>query len=344
MRRDKAATGTVDALTVGTHPLTQLVQTFNGLGGQAAVGTWSHIDEQVTVAPCGLDHRADDIVTALVVLVGDAVAPSVVHRHTGLQRQLADAVLTRVTRRVLTGHVLLKNLDILARERHLVVVVTDETCGLQAVDEGILLVELPIEGHGVGVMFPLAVKPDGTDGSVVGQQLGQLVVHELVVLAPVGGCWIVGHLFLVTPQGVVQTVPIQMGIVEMQLDAVTLASVGEFLEHIALEGGGIDNVVVGDCALEHRESVVMARGDGDVAGARILDGSHPLVGVETRRIETGRQLGILIAVDTLVEHDPLAVGKHGIDTPVDKDTELVVLEFLAGAEVLLAGSVHGLLG
>ena len=78
------------------------------------------------------------------------------------------------------------------------VVVAYEACGLQAVDEGILLVQLPVKWRGISIMFPLAVKPDGAHGAVVGQQFGQLIVHELVVLGPVGGRRIVGQLLLVS--------------------------------------------------------------------------------------------------------------------------------------------------
>ena len=154
MRWNDAATGAVDALAILAHPLAQGMQTLDGLGGQTTIGTWPHVDEQVAIAPSGLDQCADDVVGALVVLVGDAVAPGAVHGHAGLQRQLADAVLARVAGGVLARHVLLKYLYILAGEGNLVVVVADETGGLQAVDEGILLVELPVKGHRVGVVLP----------------------------------------------------------------------------------------------------------------------------------------------------------------------------------------------
>ena len=56
-----------------------------------------------------------------------------------------------------------------------------------------------------------------------------------------------------------------------------------------------------------------------------------------------RQLGVLVAVNLLVEHHPLAVGQHRVDAPVDKDAEFVVLELLASLEVFLAGDISGLL-
>ena len=223
------------------------------------------------------------------------------------------------------------------------VVVADEAGGLQTVNQGILFVELPIKWGRVGVMLPFTIKPDGADGTIVGQQLGQLVVHEFVVLRPVGGRSVVRHIILVSSQRIIQAMPVQMGIVEMQLDAVALASVGKFFEHVALEGSRVHDVVVAHRTLEHRKAVMVARGDGDVAGAGILDGAHPFVGVKTRRIESRRQLSVLVAVDALVVHHPLAVGKHGINAPVNEYTKFVVLELLTGLEVLLAGHVGNLL-
>ena len=152
------------------------------------------------------------------------------------------------------------------------------------------------------------------------------------------------HLFLMAAQGIIQAVPVEVGIIEMQLDAVSLARIGEFLEHITLEGGGVDDVVVAGSALEHRETVVVARGDGNVAGTGILDGTHPCIGIEARRIEAGWQLGILVTANALVEHHPLAIGQHGIDTPVNEHTQFIVLELLAGTQVLLAGNIGRLLG
>ena len=224
------------------------------------------------------------------------------------------------------------------------VVVADKAGGLQTVNEGILLVELPVEGRRVGIVLPLTVKPDGADWTIVGEQFGQLVVHEFVILRPVGGSGIVGQFILVASQRIVQPMPVQVGIVEMQFDAMALAGVGKFLEDVTLEGGGIDDIIVADCTLEHRETVVMARGDGNIAGTGVLDGAHPLVGIKARGIEACRQLGILVAVDVLVEHDPLAVGEHRIDAPMDEDTKFIVLELLTGTQVLVSGNVIGLLG
>ena len=130
----------------------------------------------------------------------------------------------------------------------------------------------------------------------------------------------------------------------MQFDAVALTGVGQFLEHVALEGGGIHNVVVAHLALEHRETVVVARSNRDVARSSILDGTHPLVGIKARGIEPRRQLGILVTVDALIVHHPLAVGQHRINTPVDKNAKFVVLKFLAGLEVFLTGHIGRLLG
>ena len=66
------------------------------------------------------------------------------------------------------------------------------------------------------------------------------------------------QLLLMPPQRVVQAVPVEVRIIEMELDAVTLTSIGEFLEHIAAIGSRIYNVVVACRGLEHREAIVVA--------------------------------------------------------------------------------------
>ena len=60
-------------------------------------------------------------------------------------------------------------------------VVSHQTGGLQAVDEVILFSHAPVKRNRVLVVVPIAVKPDGVDFAVVGQQFRQLSVHEVEV-------------------------------------------------------------------------------------------------------------------------------------------------------------------
>ena len=65
-------------------------------------------------------------------------------------------------------------------------VVPYQTFRLKLVYQSILFRKLPVE---IGILFlvPPAVEPDGTYFTVVGEQFGQLVVHELIITAPVAG-------------------------------------------------------------------------------------------------------------------------------------------------------------
>ena len=84
---------------------------------------------------------------------------------------------------------------------------------------------------------------------------------------------------------------------------------------------------------------MVARRDGDVACAGILEGANPFVGIELRRIEAAGKLSIFLIVDFPAILYPFALAEHGVDAPVNEDAELVVLELLARLEVLRCGRV-----
>ena len=209
--------------------------------------------------------------------VGDAVAPGVVHRLARLQWQGAHALSAGETGLVLAGQVLLKELEVLAVVGGTVMVVANHAVGLQTVDEGILLVESPVES--LFLVVPHAVEPDGTDGAVVREQFRQLAVHEGIVGRPVGGALVVGHI-LAAAGGIVGAIPVHVGIVEVQLESLLGTGGREFLQHVASEGRGLDDIVVAGFAVPHGESVVVAAGEGDVLCACLLEEQYPLAGAE----------------------------------------------------------------
>ena len=120
-------------------------------------------------------------------------------------------------------------------------------------------------------------------------------------------------------------------IVESQLDALLLAGRGQFLERIAMEGRGVDDVVRAGLGVEHGEAVVVLRGDDDVLHAGVLGDRHPLVGVELHRVELLGVAGVFGHGDLAVVHDPLAdaadllavvgAGGHAVEAPVDEHAE-----------------------
>lgn len=128
----------------------------------------------------------------------------------------------------------------------------------------------------------------------------------------------------------------------MQPDTLLAASLRQFAQHIAAERGGIDDIVVGKSGIEHGESLVVARGEADVARARRLDRTHPLPRVEACGTEAARKLGVLLVIEVFVGHGPLAGSQHAVKAPMEEYPEAVVAERLARPQVVGRGNVSGL--
>src|SRR5262249_53228501 len=100
---------------------------------------------------------------------------------------------------------------------------------------------------------------------------------------------------------------------------------------ILLVRRAIDDVVVGDPAVVHREAIVVLRRDHDVLHAGVLRDADDLLRVELDWIELRRKRLVLGARDVRPRHDPLAhvlrslslplAGGHGVEAPVDEHAE-----------------------
>ena len=211
----------------------------------------AYVEQQVsTLARCA-DEQAEQCLGALVVLVNELVTPHAVHCLTCLKWQAAD-FLAAEAGLVLAWNVTLEYLDVLTRVCGIVVVVTDEARWLEFVDERVLLVELPVEWGWILVTVPLSVEPDGADFTIVCEQLGQLLIHEVVVCRPV----LVlpntaDDLLAGTSHWVLVARPVNVRVVEVQLDALLVALVGKLLEHVAAEWCGVNDVVFALLCVPH---------------------------------------------------------------------------------------------
>ena len=96
-----------------------------------------------------------------------------------------------------------------------------------------------------------------------------------------------------------------------------------------MEGGSIYDIEIGLLGAEHGKSVVMARGDGDIFGPRSFDGRHPFGSIEPRRIKAGGKQIVFRTLDVLVVLVPLALGGHTVYSPMQEDTEFLVLKFFS---------------
>ena len=231
------------------------------------------------------------------------------------------------------------------------VIVTDEATRLQAVDKVVNALQVPgrcIEAIRLDLPVPKAVEPDGAHLAVIGEQFGELLFHEGDVMLPQGIFFpefrgqqavgrglpgSVGEFTAGVPSGtsqrpVILPGPVQQGIIEMDFQALPVAFVRKFLQDIPLEGGGVNYVEVGSGGIEHRKSVMMAGSDADVPGTCLLEGGHPFRRIEPGGVESPSELFVFIRLQALGLQYPLALPEHGVDAPVDEDTELFGGEFL----------------
>ena len=211
----------------------------------------------------------------------------------------------------------------------------DERLRLELVDQCIRGVEPP---RRIGPIPP-AVEPDAADLAVVGQQLAQLPVHVLDVPRPLALFRPPGVAAGAAARKVIGVMPVELRVVEEQLEALLSALLGERLEDIFLVRRSRDDVVVGHPGVEHREAVVMLARDGDVLHARGLRERNPLGRIERHRIELRRQLLVIGDGDSPVVHDPLTVAEHAVDAPVHEQAEARVLEPAARRQVRRARAI-----
>ena len=166
----------------------------------------------------------------------------------------------------------------------------------------------------------------------VGVEIGIPVAVVGAAVVPVGGA----------ARIVVGIVPIELRIIEEELDALAVALVGEHLQRIFLVRRALHDVPVGNFGVEHREAIMMARGDGDVLHAGGLGERDPCVGVEFFGIEKCRQALVFVDFQLAVVEYPFAVAEDAIDAPVNEHAEFHVLKFAAGLQVFGRWLVAGL--
>ncbi len=148
----------------------------------------------------------------------------------------------------------------------------------------------------------------------------------------------------------VGVVPVRVREVEIDFDVVTSSGGDEFRDHVAAERRFDDAVgavagldlrtsrgspvhAPGDARLrvEHREAVVVLRGEGEHAQAVVVEQLHPLLGVEAGGVPRLVSLLILLLLveRQLKERPRLAAGETlRVEAPVDADAVLDVLECL----------------
>ena len=335
-RGDCAAARPVDSFAIDLHPFAHFLQSLDGDGREFAVGLRADVHEEVGIFAGSFHQIMNQFFCRFIILIGDAVAPGMVHGFTRLKRQRGYLLSRRIARFILAREVALEELEVFTGVGGTVMVVANHARRLELMDEGVLFLELPVERFG---LVPDTVEPDGTDFAVVRQQLGQLVVHELVVGIPVFLALFAARSVSGVAHGVVRATPVEVRIIEMELDALLVAFVGQFFNQIPFKRRGIDDIIVRLLRVEHREAVVVARGDADILRTGGFDGRDPFRRVELDGVEARSQLRVFLPIQVLVVHHPFAVAQHTVDAVVEEDAEFVVLELFARLEVFRARRV-----
>ena len=117
-----------------------------------------------------------------------------------------------------------------------------------------------------------------------------------------------------------------VGVVKAELDALRVTGGLELGDHVAFEGGGIDDVVVADLGVEQGEAVVVFAGDDDIFHAGVFGDLDPLGGAELGRVAGFSELGVFLDGDLPGVHVPLALGDLGVEAPVDEEAEFILIE------------------
>ena len=192
-------------------------------------------------------------------------------------------------------------------------VVSDQAARLQGVDELVLRVEVPerrLVFVWLFVLVPDAVEPYCPDRAILGEQLRQLVVHKPEVAVPISAVRSSGAVSGAPARVEIRSSPVQVGVVEMQFQAFFLTSLGDFPDYVTSERSGIHHIVGTRFGPEHRESVMMPCGYGEVPGARGLEGAYPLLRVELGRVEAIGKMGVFEVVEVAYLHHPFALTEH----------------------------------
>ena len=109
--------------------------------------------------------------------------------------------------------------------------------------ERILLGQAPVERR-IDILIPPAVEPDSVHFAIVGEQLCELIVHELIVAVPVLRLFRAASAKTGASERCVLASPVDVRVVEVQTDALTMTLVGKFLHDVALERRSVNDVIV----------------------------------------------------------------------------------------------------
>ena len=201
-------------------------------------------------------------------------------------------------------------------------IAADQGLRLELMNQPVSAGEMPIRIE----LVPHSVEPNSPDLSIIRQQLSQLPVHKIQVSIPIPGIRAARTMSRSPARKIIGRMPIELGVVQEQLDALFMALLGEHPDYVLAVRRARHDIPIRQFRIEHREPVVMLRGNGDVFHACGLCQRDPRRGIIFDGIEKRRQLRVIRPVDGARLHDPFAVAQYAIYAPVDEHAKLRILE------------------
>ena len=92
----------------------------------------------------------------------------------------------------------------------------------------------------------------------------------------------------------VRVVPVEvLRVIQAEFETMARARVGKLAHNVASKRRRVDDVILVDPAMEHRETVVMFAGDDEILHPAVFRQANPFVRVKVDRVEHARQAGII---------------------------------------------------
>ena len=308
--------GGIDDLRVAFEPFAGLEEIFRRLRGDTARAVGADVEQVGAAATDGGDEPVEDLFLVLPVLVIPRVGPGIVGGVAGFPEA---GEVARGDFHVALAQVVAEAVADAAAE---------EGAGLGLADEGgeffgVLL------GHVAG-----GVEPHVVQRAVVRADFLHLRVAffaEVLIERSRRAVGVLRGAVVAAGGGPVLVVRI----VETEAEAGLAGGDGEFLQRVAGERRGVDDVErMG--GLEHGEAVVVLRGDDDPLHAGGFRDADDLAGVKGGRVEVLRLREVVGLGDFHLPFDPFAdavkrlplplAAEVGVDAPVDEHAVVAVAE------------------
>ena len=336
----RQGTGAENGLTIFLQPAAQFQRTLPGAQRQTAIRLGTDIQCQIAAFSYDINEQMDQFAAGfqfVLIAEGERMADG----HAALPGHRNEMI-----RHLLFGRDIVFGFTAHSPVRHQ--------------ESGIFLAQAVDQVHQMDILMILglhltAVQPENINGSEIFCDFGHLFpgkVNELVPqfrpepgivrgIAPVRN----GQVTVRSP--VVRAVPVRLGKIRCNGNAVTAEGIEEVLGNIGIlvgvEGaGGIRDLVGGHFGIPHAEAVMMLGGEDEIPESHIIGKLRPLFRLKAQRIEGAVQVCILLAEEFIVlfpvislpgpgrvlsgERPGFGNAELGIDSPVYHEAKLLILE------------------